>query len=210
MKNFIIFGDSYSTFQGYIPDGYATYYAKESNAGIDVCAVEQTWWHQIKCKTKANLVQNNSWSGSTIGYTGYDGADNSASSSFIYRFEKLVREGFFEKNPVDTVLIFGGTNDNWADAPIGDFQYSNWTKNDLYSVLPAVCYFLHSVKKRLPTAKIVVIVNTELKKEVENGFLAIAKHYGVTSVLLKDVDKHNGHPTHKGMTQICEQVLNVL
>ena len=55
-----------------------------------------------------------------------------------------------------------------------------------------------------------VIVNTELKKEVENGFLAIAKHYGVTSVLLKDVDKHNGHPTHKGMTQICEQVLNVL
>lgn len=210
MKNFIVFGDSYSTFQGYIPDGYATYYATTPNAGTNVCHVKQTWWHQLKTKTGAKLVQNNSWSGSTIGYTGYNGTDASTTSSFIYRFEKLVQDGFFNENPVDTVLVFGGTNDSWADAPIGELKYSDWEKSDLYYVLPAICYFLNALKTQLPNAKIVVIVNTELKKVVENGLLTIAEHYGATGVLLHDIDKTNGHPTHKGMTQICEQILAVL
>lgn len=34
IKNLIIIGDSYSTFEGYIPEGYAFYYS--SKAGTDV------------------------------------------------------------------------------------------------------------------------------------------------------------------------------
>ena len=106
MKNFMIFGDSYSTHKNHIPDGYAYYYADEGrNEGRpeQKMLVEQTWWWQIKEKTGANLVHNNSWSGSTIGYTGYSG-DCSKTSSFICRYEKLFDSGFFNENEIQYLI----------------------------------------------------------------------------------------------------------
>ncbi len=94
-KNILIFGDSYSTFEGYVPKGYAVYYSENERPETDVTKVEQTWWHQVVNEGNYNLVLNNSWSGSTIGYTGYNNSDCSKSSSFIYRFKKLAAEGFF-------------------------------------------------------------------------------------------------------------------
>ena len=43
-KNAIIFGDSYSTFDGYIPQGYDSYYP--ANWGIESSPdlLSQTWW----------------------------------------------------------------------------------------------------------------------------------------------------------------------
>ena len=41
-------------------------------------------------------------------------------------------------NP-DVLLVFGGTNDSWAKAPVGSYQYADWTKADLYSFRPAFC-----------------------------------------------------------------------
>lgn len=68
----IIFGDSYSTFEDYIPIGFAFYYSGKGRGETDVTAVGQTWWHQVVNETELNLVQNISWSGSTICYTGYE------------------------------------------------------------------------------------------------------------------------------------------
>lgn len=39
MKNIVIFGDSYSTFDGYIPKENLTYYPS-----YNVLEAEQTWW----------------------------------------------------------------------------------------------------------------------------------------------------------------------
>ena len=50
MKNIVIFGDSYSTFDGYIPKGNLTYYPS-----YNVLKAEQTWWGQLLEKTGANL-----------------------------------------------------------------------------------------------------------------------------------------------------------
>ena len=44
VRNIMIFGDSYSTFAGYIPDGYAVYYSTEEREQTDVRRVEETWW----------------------------------------------------------------------------------------------------------------------------------------------------------------------
>ena len=63
--NVVIFGDSYSTFSGYVPDGYICYYGSEL-CKTDVTIVEETWWHQLIEETNANLLLNDSWSGSTI------------------------------------------------------------------------------------------------------------------------------------------------
>lgn len=93
----IIFGDSYSTFENYVSDDYEVYYTEKGHEETDVTKVLQTWWYQVVTEANLNLVLNNSWSGSTIGYTGYNNTDCSQSSSFIYRFQKLVEQGFIDK-----------------------------------------------------------------------------------------------------------------
>ena len=121
-KNTIIFGDSYSTFKGYIPEGYHPYYLEEGRPETDVTALEETWWHQVVNEAELNLVQNNSWSGSTICFTGYNGNDCSSTSSFIHRLENMIEEKFFEQNRIDKVFVFGGTNDSWCGAPLGEVK----------------------------------------------------------------------------------------
>ena len=119
-NNTIIFGDSYSTFENFVLEGYAVYYTEKGRPETDVTKVFQTWWHQVVTEIDLNLNLNNSWSGSTIGYTGYNNTDCSHSSSFIYRLQKLIEQDFFDKNDIDTVFVFGGTNDSWAEAPLGN------------------------------------------------------------------------------------------
>lgn len=43
-----VLGDSYSTFEGFIPKGYATWYSPTAPPETtDVNKVEQTWWWQV-------------------------------------------------------------------------------------------------------------------------------------------------------------------
>ena len=101
-NNVLIMGDSYSTYEGYIPEGYATYYSPEGRGAdkpVTKMCCEDTWWMRFLKATDGTLAQNNSWSGSTICYTGYEG-DCSRSSSFIYRYRCLCEQGFFEKHKI--------------------------------------------------------------------------------------------------------------
>ena len=72
VNNCLIIGDSYSTFEGCVPAGYAVYYTTEGK-GPEYPATkmnqEETWWSRMLSETGATIVQNNSWSGSTICYT---------------------------------------------------------------------------------------------------------------------------------------------
>ncbi len=208
IHNVMIFGDSYSTFENYIPKGYAAYYSPQYQPGhhtSDITKVEETWWHQLCAEMNLNMVLNDSWSGSTLCYTGYNG-DCSTTSSFIYRMEKLASEGFFEKNKIDTVFLFGCTNDHWAHAPLGEDLYEGQTREDLFSVRPAIGYFIGRIRTLLPNANIVVLINTGLSNEITEALKSAAEHFGGEAVLLSDIDKENGHPTIKGMTQIKDQV----
>lgn len=209
-KKVIIFGDSYSTFDKHVPDGYASYYSEKGRPETDVTKVYETWWHQVVTEAKLNLVLNNSWSGSTICYTGYNNSNCSQSSSFIYRLNKLINDGFFAKNDIDTVFVFGGTNDNWANAPLGTIKYNDYENDDLYSVLPAICYFLKTLKNILPKANIYCLINTELKPEIVEGFEKACEKYSITKITFDKIDKRNGHPTIKGMQDIKNRVLSVL
>ena len=117
LGNVFLLGDSYSTFLGHIPEGYACWYNLDPAKDTDVDAVEQTWWHQLFVATESNLIYNNSWSGSTVCHRGYNG-DNVCHNSFATRFDNMAREGYFAKNKIDTFIIFGSTNDNWAQSPV--------------------------------------------------------------------------------------------
>lgn len=62
-----VLGDSYSTFEGFIPKGYATWYSPTTPPEtIDVNKVEQTWWWQVIKEGGYKMGNINSYSGATI------------------------------------------------------------------------------------------------------------------------------------------------
>ncbi len=206
LGNVLIFGDSYSTFEGYIPEGYACYYIPRDKAETDVRQVEETWWHQVINETDSTLLLNDSWSGSTVCNTGYNG-DCSKTNSFIYRLSKYKADGFFEKNKIDTVFVFGGTNDSWANSPIGEVKFENITDDDLFCVLPGMSCFLKNLKDALPNAKIHLLINTGLTLAIADGYKQIGEHFGVNVIQFENIDKMCGHPTIQGMKDIKNQIL---
>ena len=208
-KNVIIFGDSYSTFENYIPKGNAVYYRNGGNEYTDVTKVTETWWHQIINQKGYNLLLNDSWSGSTLCHTGYGNADCSKTSSFIYRLNKLINEGFFEKNKIDTVFVYGAINDNVA-SPLGKIKYDDFKEEDLFFVLPAITYFVKTLKTVAPKADIYCLVNTQLNPEITETFKKACEKFGATAIVFEKIDKANGHPTVQGMKDIKDKVLEYL
>lgn len=195
-----ILGDSYSTFEGYLtPDTMDIWYFEGTQDArrTDVKNVSETWWMQLIKKKNWKLEVNNSWSGSTICYTGYRDEDYSR-RSFITRVPAL--------GSPDIILIFGGTNDSWANAPIGEFKYSDWRRADLYTFRPAMACMLAKIKERYPTAEVYVISNDGLKPEITGSMEQICKHYDVPMIQLHDISKTAGHPNVQGMMQIAEQL----
>lgn len=212
IKRFMIFGDSYSTHKDFIPEGYAHYYCTEGRAPdqpVTKMRPEETWWGRLIEKSDAELTFNDSWSGSTIGYTGYSG-DCSTTSSFICRYRKHMAADFFKTHEIDTIFVFGGTNDSWSDAPLGEEQYADWEESELFCVRPAICYFMDTLKKDHPNARLVFIANCDIKGEVVDCIKNAAARLGVETVVLHDIDKECGHPTPLGMEQICKQILEQL
>ena len=210
LGNIFIFGDSYSTYEGMIPEGYAVYYSKEGRGDpefmVTKMELSDTWWMRLINATGATLVQNNSWSGSTVCYTGYSG-DCSHTSSFIFRYRQLKEKGFFDENKIDTLFVFGGTNDSWSNAPLGELKYDDFKEDELFGVLPGISYFMKTLKEDLPGTRIIFIANCDIKPEVVEGIKNAGEHFGVETVALEGITKEHGHPNVKGMGEICEQVL---
>ncbi len=211
MKNIMILGDSISTFKGHIYEDGGEYYGPNIQDN-NVNRVTYTWWYRFAKKNRLNVVQNNSYSGSTIGYTGYDGGDNSVGprASFITRLQVQAEADFFAQNEIDTVLVFGGTNDSWANAPVGEVQYSGFEKEDLYNVLPATCYLMQELKKAVPNGQIIWIINDGLNQDMCAGMVEAAKHYDISYVWLDDIETQAGHPNIKGMRAIDDQLVAML
>jgi hypothetical protein len=194
-KKVSVLGDSYSTFVVVIPSNYSSFYPNDRN---DVTKIEQTWWSlYVKAKGYA-LEKNDSWGGTTICGTGYGGM-NSSYSNFISRVDSL-------GNP-DIIFVFGGTNDAWANSPMGEYQYSDWTKDDCKYFRPALACLIDMLQKRYAQAEICFILNSELREPVNESMREVCKHYNVKLVELHDIEKQNGHPSINGMKSICDQLL---
>ncbi len=207
MKNerILIFGDSYSTYEGYIPEGFDAYYP-----ALDVDDVSKTWWHSLLSETESEMVLNNSWSGSTICNTGYHG-DCSETSSFIHRLEVLRDSGFFENNQIDRVLVLGATNDSWSKNALGEIRLSEISKEELFKVLPGISFFTARLAEIFPKEKIHFILNTqEISADIISGMKTLCEHYGISYTVLSEIEMQGGHPTASGMRRIKEQVLGAL
>ena len=208
---FSILGDSYSTYAGWIPQGNRAWYAPEGNYDTqnNVASVTDTWWYQLSKETGMSLLINDSFSGSTVSTTGYDGEDATA-KAFITRMVNTLGANRVLQPKPDVIFIFGGSNDDWAGAPMGELKYSDWTTDDLKSFLPAFCYMLDYIKKYNPQARIINIINTDLKTEVENGMVSACTYYNVEYIKPSSINKTGGHPNISGMTRIKDTILSIL
>ena len=198
-KSVSILGDSYSTYEGYVTPSTNElwYYAKNKPERTDVADVRQTWWHQLISEKGWRLCVNNSYSGATISYTGYDGNDY-CDRSFNTRMGDL--------GTPDIIFIFGATNDSWAGSPMGEYKYEGIRKADLYEFRPAMAHMLDWMTKRYVNTEIYFLLNSDLRESVNESVKTICAHYGVKVIALKDIHKISGHPSVKGMRQIAEQV----
>lgn len=194
-----VLGDSYSTFEDFVTPATNElwYYAKNSPEKTDVNRVEDTWWWQFVHDNGMKLTVNNSYSGATIGYQGYDGNDY-RERSFLKRMRQL--------GDPDIILVFGATNDSWAGEPVGEYKYADWQEGDFYTFRPAMAYMLSWLKLHHPNVRIYFILNTELRDDINESCRMICRHYRVPCIELHAIDKQNGHPTVKGMRAIAEQV----
>lgn len=194
-----VLGDSYSTFEDFVTPATNElwYYAKNDTSKTDVNNVQQTWWWQVIHDNGMKLEVNNSYSGATIGYGGYDGNDYSA-RSFLKRM--------YNVGSPDILLVFGATNDSWSGEPIGEYKYADWKWGDFYSFRPAMAYMVNWIKLHHPNVKVYYIINTDLKADFTESIKTICKHYNVQYIELRNIDKKNGHPTVKGMKAIADQV----
>lgn len=200
---FSILGDSYSTFQGYVPEGNEYYYPSPERVD-DVLRVEDTWWYQLMHRRNMRLLINESYSGATVCSQVRD--HHPTEAAFIERVKHLASVTDSSGKGPEYIILFGCTNDSWLGRTCGEVQFGNWSPEDLAQVLPAFCYVLDTINRENPEAVVVAVINTNLAPEITAGMARAGEHYGAINVSLTEIDKQNGHPSALGMRQIADQI----
>ena len=140
--NVSIMGDSISTYEGFIPEGYDLYYTAEKRAVNGMDSVRDTWWSQVLDALDAKLLVNNAYSGSLV--TG----DEFPSASGMERTSALARDGITP----DMILVYMGVNDFGFAIPC-DRSYAESpdepTFRDAYTTM------LRRMQANYPAARIV-------------------------------------------------------
>lgn len=196
--HFSVLGDSYSTFEGYVDPETNDVWSFYDTIGVT--QPEQMWWYQVAQATGWILDQNNSFSGSLVcnmNYNNYYGPH-----SFLRRMDNL-------GNP-DVILVFGGTNDMWDEAPMGEYKYEGWTEEELCAFRPALACLFDGLQRSYPEAKIWFMADSALGEDFMESVHVIAAHYQIKSIDLHDIHKAWGHPNAEGMADIATQVVNAV
>lgn len=142
-----ILGDSISTYDGWIPEGYNVFYP----LGGDLTDVSQTWWKSLIDDTGMELCANNSSSGSTcIG-------DSLCIDDPMYGCSdgRLSQLAGNQGRIPDIIIIFMGTNDLLNGVPMGDNDGTKLVEEgDIENFSDAYCLMLDKLASYYPTAQI--------------------------------------------------------
>lgn len=109
-KKLSIVGDSISTYQGWLPEGYAYYYPHG-----DVDSVAETWWKRVLNRSGMTLLSNASWSGSSV--TDYD--DDPVNTAKVAYSDARIADLSVNGESPDIIIVLMGTNDFVHGCAIG-------------------------------------------------------------------------------------------
>lgn len=139
-KKISVYGDSLSTYAGYNPSRCKVYYDRERAGRAGIFSVESTWWAIVLKHFGAQLLVNNSWSGSKV-----YGQDIAAGCS-EWRTRNLHRDGEMP----DIILIHMGMNDYGYGIYPGEGYFQDayekmvWTLKGRYPAAQIYCATLAS------------------------------------------------------------------
>ena len=151
-KKLSILGDSISTFDGYIPEGNATYYP-----GGTVTKVSDTWWHKLLTALGMALDTNNSWSGSRVTTTGGD-----ASAGCMARSQNL--------GTPDVIIVWMGINDFNNEVPLGTYDGTTALPMATNTFREAYAIMLNKILAAYQRAEVWVCTLPQCERNAEAGF----------------------------------------
>ena len=144
-KKLGIVGDSISTYEGWIPDGYDVYYGNEGS----LPSVENTYW-KIAINELGMVVGNCSWSGSFV-----TGDSTSTSNANIGTSTKRINDLSADGINPDIVLVYMGTNDFLFGKDKGEFNMSSdYVDGNISTFMNAYALLLTKIRKAYPNCKI--------------------------------------------------------
>lgn len=207
-----LIGDSISTFEGWIPEGYVAYYPASSSEIMDV---SQTYWYRLiyDLMPDAVLDRNLAYSATRVAVIGTN--DNYDRNDFVTRIDQI---GF--DNP-DIVIIHGGTNDRRASTPnhvpLGEYGFDlPIDQLDRTCFRSAYVCMVRKIMERHPGVKIVCIIgdtlNTEKYQGLADSIRTIAEHYGFSTVSFTyALESADGvHPNASGAQYMADRIYEVM
>ena len=187
-----VFGDSISTFDGYIPEGYGVFFPFDG----EVTEVSQTWWMKLIEDTGMELCANSSSAGSTCVGDSLS-AENPKYGCSSFRISSLT--GKQGKMP-DVIIIYMGTNDLLTGVPIGDNDGTNLVEEGtVENFSDAYTLILDKVSSDYPTSQIYCCTLVPVGDWGTNvPYVTFTNHLGLTaeyySMQIRIIAKNKGIP----------------
>lgn len=151
-KKLSILGDSISTYSGYIPSGYATYYPRG-----DVDDVEKTWWRKLIAMSGMTILKNASWSGSRVS------GDTSTTTGAVGCSDARINELKNDTILPDIIICYISTNDWGGGVDVGSFDSTDEIPSDtvISNISDAYALMLYKLRNAYPNADIYCITSLE-------------------------------------------------
>lgn len=170
-----ILGDSISTYDDYIPYGFAVYYPFDG----ELTDVSQTWWMKLLDDTGMELCSNGSSSGSTcVG----DSLSTNEPKYGCSDFRISLLTGKQGKMP-DVIIVFMGTNDFLTMIPIGDNDGTKLVEEGVIeNFSDAYTMMLDKLESNYPAARIYCCTLAQVGDwGTDTPFVAMTNGLGLTS-----------------------------
>lgn len=170
-----ILGDSISTYDGWIPEGFNVFYPFSG----ELTDVSQTWWKSLVDDTGMELCANNSSSGSTCSGDSLS-IDDPMFGCSDGRLSFLV--GSQGRLP-DVIVIYMGTNDLLMGVPIGDNDGTKLVEEGtVENFSDAYCLMLDKLASYYPTAQIFCCTLAPVGDwGTDQPFVIFENHLGLTA-----------------------------
>ncbi|MBD5504968.1 MAG: SGNH/GDSL hydrolase family protein [Lachnospiraceae bacterium] len=170
-----ILGDSISTYDGWIPEGFGVFYPFDG----ELTNVSQTWWKSLIDDTGMELCANNSSSGSTCSGDSLS-IDDPMFGCSDGRLSLLV--GSQGRLP-DVIVIYMGTNDLLNGVPIGGNDGTKLVEEgNVENFSDAYCLMLDKLASQYPTAQIFCCTLAPVGDwGTDQPFVIFENHLGLTA-----------------------------
>ncbi|MBQ8292284.1 MAG: InlB B-repeat-containing protein [Bacilli bacterium] len=218
LKTVGIYGDSISTYEGYVPDDALFYYP---TASATVRTVEKTWWRLLQHMTGLELITNASYSTSPVcGTSSICGVNGG-------RIKKLINS--YGEAP-DIIIITMGANDIVNGFSPERFEEEYCLMLDrMKEVCPnsefIICNILYNTctEGQNPDPRYDAYEHPGLRAELNEVLARIAEKYGcplvdLSKLISEETDTPNNwyylgdnmHPSDKGMEIIAEEIAKTI